>query len=182
VAYSRAATVTDTPVLWLDNERILTQMGNGKLVEVNVKDKSRTAVVTLPVKTDGWVTMPPELTRDDQGRVVYLCGREVYRVNVRDKTFERTDFAPLGHGYEVMRTMPWVVRQVIRRKGTEIGDVKNGIEHLKDFCPTDYYLAAIVTVNGKAPKDATRLRVWSAATAEWTTLDIQPNSLVGWVK
>lgn len=181
-ASSSTVSAHSTPVLWLDNDRILTQTANGKLVAVNIKDKSRTEIVTIPVKTDAWVVSPPQLTRDELGRVTYLHGREVYVVNVRDKTYEQTDFTPVGHGYEVMRTTPWVVKQIIRRKGTPIGEVMTGVEHLKDFCPTDHYLATIVTANNKVPKDAIRLRVWSAATAKWTTLDIQPNSLVGWVK
>ncbi len=175
-------TVAQTPVLWLDDDRILTQTDNGKLVVVNVKDRTRTPVVTLPVKTDAWVIHPPQLSFDDRGWIVYTIGRESYRVNVEGKTFEQTDFAPIGQGYEVMRTMPWVIRQIIRRGGTEIGEVKNGIEQLSDFQPTDQYLAAIVTANGKSPKDAVRLRVWSAATKNWSTHDIRPTSLVGWVK
>lgn len=181
-ASSRAVFVDDTPVLWLDNDRILTQTGNGRLVEVNVNRKTRSEVVNIPVNTDAWVIHPPALTRDGQGRIAYAIGREVYRVDAHEKTQKRTDWLPIGLGYEVMRTTPWVIRQVIRRNGTEIGEVKNGIEELTDFRPTDHYLAAIVTPNAQAPKNVPRLRVWSAATARWTTLDIQPSSLVGWVK
>ena len=120
IRYSRTVSASDLPVLWLDNDTILTTTANNRLVSVNVKDGSRSEIVRIkPAPSDPFVTMPPKLFRDEAGAVIYSCGDAVYRIDVAKKTYEWTDRKPLGHGFEFTQTPPWKMEQVIFRNAKE---------------------------------------------------------------
>jgi RNA polymerase sigma factor (sigma-70 family) len=178
-------TARELPVVWLDDDTILTTTANDRLISVNVKDGSRTEVVQIkPEPHSAWISTPPTLLRDATGAVVYCVGRQVYRIDVAKKTYEWTDRKPLGHGVEFMQTPPWKMEQVILRNGkpAEVGRVANGVAVVSHVTPTDHYVAMIVRDNKKVAKDGIRVRVWSAATDKWVSLDLMANSIVGWVK
>jgi RNA polymerase sigma factor (sigma-70 family) len=179
---SAAPTARELPVLWLDDDTILTTTANDQLVAVDVKDGSRTEIVRIkPAPAQAWVTTPPRLFRDEKGAVIYHCGREAYRINIAGKTYEWTDRRPLGHGFEFMQTTPWVMTQVLTREGKVLDRVTNGTAQLSHLTPTGHYFGMVAREKDKVGKETNRVRVWSAATGKWVTLDIPANSLVGWV-
>ena len=85
------------PVVWLDNERILTQQGNGKLVLVDM-----TGAVTPVCEIGGApaVNDSPRLTRDPNNRIIYRCGRAEYVIDVEKKSAAPLEEYDLGHGFE----------------------------------------------------------------------------------
>jgi RNA polymerase sigma factor (sigma-70 family) len=171
------------PVLWLDNDSFLTTTANDQVVAVNVKDKSRTEIVRIkPTPQFAFVSVPPTLFRDDSGTVIYHCGREVFRIDVAKKSYERTDRLPLGHGFAFLQTTPWKMEQVIFRQGNELERVPNGIARLSDLTPADNMIAAIVREKAKDGTETTRVRVWSEKSAKWVNLEIQASNLVGWMR
>ncbi|HVK07170.1 MAG TPA: sigma-70 family RNA polymerase sigma factor [Gemmataceae bacterium] len=177
-----ATSARDLPILWLDDDTILTTTANDRLVSVNVADGSRTDVVRIkPEPNQAWVSTPPTLSRDEAGTVVYHCGRQVYRIDVAKKTYEGTDRKPLGHGFESTQTTPWKMEQIVFRRGKELVRVPNGVAAVSHVTPAAHYVAMVVRENNKVGKEAVKVRVWSAATDQWVTLDVMANSIVGWV-
>src|SRR5262249_21321813 len=84
------------PILWLDNDRILTQVKNGELVVVKL-DGTRTPFVNVPATQTPDQGMP-ELSRDGGGRLIYFCGRARYVIDVGARTWQREEWVDLGHG------------------------------------------------------------------------------------
>jgi hypothetical protein len=165
------------PALWLDNERFLTQHGNGNLITVALGG-TRTPAVTVPVKQERVVS--PHLQRDPGGRIVYTCAGEGFLIDVDAKTWERIEWAALGHGFDARWEPNGRGRYVIRYGGREIGDSRG-----KPHAEGHYNSSQSVTADGRlAIIDAAsrQVRVWSAGSGEWTTLDTPADGLVGWLK
>ena len=53
---------------------------------------------------------------------------------------------------------------------------------LEQAVATAGYLAVARSSDGSRRAAALSVRVWSAATGEWTTLNVNPNCLIGWMK
>jgi hypothetical protein len=159
------------PVLWLDNDRFLTQNGNGKLITVALDD-TRTPVVEVPAKTE--VIGAPHLSRDADGRIVYECGQEGFLIDVEAKTWERREWGALGHGFDASSEPDWRGRYVIRHRGEEVGRLRGWPHNGGHTAATNGYVAIIdERLNG--------IQVWSSATGRWTALDTR-GAVVGWIK
>ena len=154
--------------LWLDNDRFLTQDGNGNLLAVG-PDGARAPVVRVPVeeKTDGWW----HLHRDADGRIIYSCGRERFFINTEAKTWERCEWESRGHGFE--ESSDGQLRRVYRYKGTEIARSPFWTRMGPEALTTTSYIAAWVESD---------LLVWSAGTGKWTTLGTHTDQIAGWIK
>src|SRR5581483_9009549 len=64
------------PVLWLDNDRFLTQRANGVLVMVDLQGKVTELATIKDARTD--LISGPELVRDSRGEITYVCGQDRY--------------------------------------------------------------------------------------------------------
>lgn len=205
-----AGSFNDTPPgVWLDDDRFLTQTTLGKVVILNTAEKKQEKVVevTLTHKPGEkmWDTigasgftplglLQPRFSLMPDGRVVYEAD-VVYFIDVANKTWEKVAWRPLGHGFEYSAVPDKIVdvdrysktvTVSLRYKGKVIGTSESAwgttVEKPR-VAAADSYLAVIERVQrpGKVvPMDA--IRVWSAATGEWVTLDGWAESLIGWVK
>jgi hypothetical protein len=153
------------PVLWLDNDRVLTQTDNGKLVVVQVNDGSRTPAVTLPATKE--IVSPPRLSRDANGDVIYECGSESFWVDPDARQWRRQPWRVHGHGFE---TSPGRSDCVVRYEGESIG---------RQEC--NCYVVA-VTEGHFASLGEGGVWVWAASRGQWTFLKGRYDRVVGWVR
>jgi hypothetical protein len=175
------------PVLWLDDARVLTQTKNGDLVAVALDGKAK-PVVTIKVEESP--ARLPTLTRDRGGRIVYTCGDPGYVIDTKAGTATELRWADLGHGFEASWKADEEGFHVVRHKGREIGKWKGYPVGRTPTWPHDPirvattadHIAIVTAADGSGEPDGDSVRVWSAATGEWTGLKLWPNALVGWVK
>ncbi|HEX7314687.1 MAG TPA: hypothetical protein VF297_12245 [Pyrinomonadaceae bacterium] len=160
------------PLLWIDDERILTQKSNGNLVIVTTDGKV-TPFQRLPCTSDD----APGLERNRSGKLVYSCGGENYFLDIERGKYEGIK-DDLGNGFE---------QDIVERdsvyyyKGEEIG--REGL----DAVSTNSYLAML---HGEA-KDGVidsanikTIKVWSAAKRSWMKLTVEGwgADIVGWIE
>jgi hypothetical protein len=169
------------PVLWLDSERFLTQVRNGVLVVV-AADGTRSPAVTVPARHD--VIGAPRLSRDPGGRVVYECGGEEFLIDADGRTWERSEWVGLGHGFDASREAR-AGGVTVRYRGREIGRCVVSPRARGYFATTDGHMA-MMGVQDSRPAvrpGAYQVGVWSATTGEWVTLEPPwPAYLIGWTK
>lgn len=175
------------PVLWLDDERLLTQTKNGELVAVTLDGKA-TKVVTI--KVDESPARFPTLTRDLGGRVIYTCGNAGYAIDAKAAKAVACEWVDLGHGFEASWTANAKGLHVVRYNGREIGRWKGYPEGRDPTWPHDPirvatttdHIAIVTAADGSGKPDGPSVRIWSTRSGEWTGLKMWPNALIGWHK
>src|SRR5262249_4171800 len=136
----------------------------------------------------------PRFSLLPDGRVLYEAD-VVYFIDVGKKTWEKAAWRPLGHGFEYS-AVPDKITDVdrytkavtvsLRHRGRVIGTSETvwwTTPERPRVVATDGYLAVVERVvrpGGAVPTDA--VRVWSAATGRWQTLDAWADSVIGWVR
>ncbi|HJZ59448.1 MAG TPA: hypothetical protein VKE74_31175, partial [Gemmataceae bacterium] len=155
------------PVLWLDNERFLTQTSNGVLVTVSL-DGTRKPVVSVPMDLElgGF----PRLHRDLAGRIIYDGFTPGFVVDVDARTWEQCEWVALGHEFEA----DWGSSE-LRYKGRRIEGLKCWPHWEGRTATTEGYIAMMTGMYQD------EVRVWST-TGEWFTIDVRPECLIGWVR
>jgi hypothetical protein len=169
------------PLLWLDEERVLTQRADGKLVTLDLTGKV-TDLLTIPEdpkKGDA------RLSRDPNGDVVYWMDRTSYTIDVAKKSAEKSEWKGLGDGFEISRFYDEQERECLRYEGREIGRFKSLVTYWTRVAPG--YLASVLEDEDELLKPDRRRRVivWTATTEKWITYDFQvPGStpIIGWIK
>jgi hypothetical protein len=171
--------LSDFPMLWLTNSRLLTQRANGRLVTV---DLDGTVADVVTVKGVPKVTHT-SFRRDGNGAVLYSAGGALYRIDVARKTAEPTVWWGVGHGFEVSDERNKSEEYTFRYGGKEIGRYR-----CQRFAvsTTPGYLAVPFDRGGNGPfPRPVGIAVWSAATGEWTTLEnphLGHGPIIGWQK
>jgi hypothetical protein len=159
------------PLLWIDNDTVLTQRSNGNLVTVSAGGSVKPFLQLPCAPEDG-----PHLGRNRSGKLVYGCGGENYFLDVERGRYEgiRND---LGNAFELD-----VVEgeSVYYYRGEEIG--REGL----DAVSTKSHLAMLYGVAKGGVIDSAEIRtvkVWSAAKRGWTkiTVDGWGADIVGWI-
>jgi hypothetical protein len=197
------------PGVWLDDDRFLTQTTLGQVVILNTAEKKQEKVVEIALThkpgEKAWDTIgasgftplglqQPRFSVLPDGRVVYEAD-VVYVIDVAKKTWEQAAWRSLGYQFEYA-AVPDTIKDVdrytktvtvtLRYKGRVIGTSESvwwTTPEKPRAVATDGYVAVFerVVQPGKVvPTDA--VRVWSAATGEWQTLDVWADGLIGWVK
>ena len=105
------------PVLWLDNGRFLTQHDNGKLVTVDT-DGKLTDVATIKDVPAGSLA---NLYRDRSGAIIYSMVGVNYKIDIVKKTAEKSEWYPLGNGFEVSYEPHKKLGYTLRHSGKPIG-------------------------------------------------------------
>jgi hypothetical protein len=171
----RSSLAPRTPVLWLDDSRILTQRANGELVLLNL-DKTTEPVVTVRISERP--TSSPTITRDPDGRVLYRCGDEEYAIDVAGRTSAPFHWLSCGHGFEFeSRTDPGY-GHAVRYRGREIGRLWCSPRRART---TEGFVAVEYGPLGSNLGHPQGLKVWSSQTEKWTTLDGWVNDIIGWI-
>jgi hypothetical protein len=162
------------PVLWLDNDRIMTQVRNGELVVLQL-DGTRTPVTRIPVGKQ--IGGPPSFSRDGAGRIIYHCGGEDFAVDVVTGKWERREWADLGHGFE-RRYREGQGGYTLRYNGRVIGQARSA-----NIAADEGYLAAELEESGWPLDDGSpEVWEWSAATGKGSRLNVWTDQIIGWMK
>jgi hypothetical protein len=155
--------------LWIDNERFLTQDGNGNLLTVRL-DGTRVPVMRVPLEAK--TKSSPYFRRDTDGRIIYSCSGTQFFIDTEAKSWERCEWESRGHGFE--ESCDDQMRRIYRYKGTEIARspfwTRMGPY---EALTTESYIAVFVESD---------LLVWSAGTGKWTTLGTRTDQIAGWIK
>jgi hypothetical protein len=160
------------PILWLDNDRILTQQGNGKMVTL---DMQGTVTPVCEIAGVPAVNKSPSLTRDPKNRIIYKCGRAEYVIDVVQKSAAPLEEYALGHGFvTTVETGPREFR-TIYFEGRAVGA---GV-----FVPADIRTGpeVIARWNLGDPGDRRYVGVlWTKLGFAWRSLDMDYCGLIGW--
>lgn len=169
------------PVLWVDDKHFLTQVGNGRLVAVDVTTVKRGEEIEAPAKRE--VMSAPRLWRDAEGNVLYECGEGIHRIDVKAGKAVAYEWHQLGHEFDVSVAHDGTDGHTFRHDGKEIG---KGFGDVEAAVAAPDRLAYI----GWPPKDPTKFRqrsledeetrVWSAG--KWLTPPMKTDTLIGWVR
>ena len=168
------------PVLWLDNETLLTQRGHGKLVTVTLGGKV-TEILTI---TGAPKFASPSLHRDADGAIFYRLENTYYRIDLEKKTAKKSEWKALGHGFEATWDRHEKLGHTLRYKGEVIGQGYS-IPYYAKTAPG--YLALPVSPSSGGDYTRYRVAVWSEATGEWTTIEsdsdmLSERPIAGWVR
>jgi hypothetical protein len=166
-----------TPVLWLNDGVILTQRGNGKIVTVDVAGKV-TELLTIRDAPKNLVSAPRFL-RDGSDRIVYVCGKASYTIDVTKKEWAESKWRDLGHGFEASWEWHNKLGYRLRHNGKEFAWI-NCWPHTAKTAPGLLAISAKHGQDGGGPPEC--VAVWSVDVGEWQTLKVWPNCLVGWIK
>jgi hypothetical protein len=164
------------PLLWLDEERVLTQRADGKLVTLDLTGKV-TDLLTIPGELK---ERRPYLRRDPNGEVVYSMDWTYYVIDVAKKSAEKSEWEGLGDGFEVSRSADEQKRWCLRYEGREIGKIETWPRCVR-VAPG--YLA--FALPDERPDSQRRVTVWAAATEKWITFDFPApyfTPILGWFK
>ena len=163
-------------VLWLDNDRILTQSANGEIVILRVTGEVE-PLLKIPVNEPP--NTLPEFYRNADGQIIYDHGEEAYILEIANKKYLPYKWVSLGNGFE--RESDSSAGQqsgnMIRFQGQEIGrwwaccaKTTNG------FVAMEYGDAGS---NLGYPKG---VKVWNSVNNQWLTIDAKRlNTIIGWV-
>jgi hypothetical protein len=161
------------PLLWVDNDRFLTQRERGKLVTVSIIGQV-TEVVTiknLPDEKDAY----PDLIHEPDGSIVFFMGHSAFKIDIANKTAVKSDWRGLGQGFELARNHTYEPA-TFRQNGKDIG--RFACSELRAVAAPGH--VAVPVPNGDRCGET--IAVWSAATGEWTTFEFRWLGVLGWVK
>jgi len=194
--------------MWLDDERLVTQERNGRIVIVGI-DGSITSLVDIPLqdaaaeRPERGLTLEGSAThasflRDTDGDIIYAIDpynsdrarRRIPRLRhfkIDPETGRTTEpdmiRLPLGEGFDVTLSTDPVRCRTIRYRGREIGCEK----FESSDCAYSRDGIAVVTPSD-LPWDPRIIKVWTAKSEAWTTVRPQDPSgtttamtIVGWI-
>lgn len=164
-------------ILWLDDERFLTQRTNGELVIVSVKGKIKPL---LKIKTNEPPDYNPYFYRDVNGKIIYVCN-DRYIINVEKKSYQMIETDSIGNGFSVKDDesveYQWGFGNIYFFDGKEIGRAwadRSGV--------TDNFLAVIYGEYGKNLGYPDGVKVWNNIKKDWTTIEIKWSpEIIGWI-
>ena len=192
-----SSSLAGVPLLWLDNERVLTQESNGVIVIVTI-DGSVVPVVNIdlsdfdsaPSGSKG--ALHAGLYRNLNADIIYnisLLGLEGkfrenrFIIDIETKSYSMyydPEWIALGHEFEYSTKEN---HTVLRYKGNDIGQEQYFIaRHVRT---TEGHLA---TISRETPEYPTSIKAWSSANGKWTTMDfefpiwITYSAVIGWIE
>jgi hypothetical protein len=169
------------PLLWLDDERFLTQRGNGQLVTVDLVGNVSHIATIRDVPQANLSEL--ELFRDASGAVIYVADGH-YEIDVAKKTAKKSEWMGLGNGFEVSWAGDKVQGYQLRYQGKDIGrfrcdpDTAHTAPGYLALCKDGEPRFAVFHPRGD-------IVVWSAATGKWSSLEfawLGRTPIVGWIK
>ncbi len=160
------------PVLWLDNQRILTQEANGKLITIDVHGKRERVceIAGVPAVLD-----EPRLWRDPKGRIIYSCGRSEHVIDLRRRMAAPLEEYALGHGFEMtVETAAGGVREFFF-EGQRLGGGVVSLEHVR----TAPEVMAIWELGYRDLPRSVRV-LWTKLGFQWHSIDLDYGGIIGW--
>jgi hypothetical protein len=157
------------PVVWAGDDHVVSQVGNGQVVVVNVADGKKGDTIAVPAKVGLSV---PTFTRDTVGNVLYDGGSGLYRLDLKAGTAEKYEWRQMGHQFQVAVT-PAVDGFAVRHGDKGIGNVFG--------LPMDGVTAPWHFAFLESAREGYTVRVWTT-TGGWGDVPVKVAGLIGWVK
>ena len=105
--------------------------------------------------------------------------RRAYTIDAEKKTFAKSEWQDLGHGFEASIGRQPKFGYKLRHNGKEFASINCHPYHAK----TAPGLLAVLAQYGQDEfQQPECVAVWSVDVGEWQTVKMWPNSVVGWVK
>jgi hypothetical protein len=164
------------PLLWLDDDRILTQTSNGHLVIVGT-DGTVEPFLDFPRKPP---VGRPRLFRDREGPVVYYDGAVARAIDVKGRKSAPYRWFPLGNGFDCEYHQNQDYGHIVRYNGREIGRLWcNWWGAWCDAVTARGYLAMSHRPDGAGSHG---VKVWAASSGDWTVIPSGPGyaHLIAW--
>lgn len=160
------------PILWIDNERILTQSQNGSLVLITLDGKI-SPFLELPCDRDD----STGLRKTKAGKIIYMCSGEEYVIDVAKKTFAKS-FRDLENDFsfniESRDSIFYYQNKMIGRTGVSSISTENYLAVSLPDSDGDFVEASAIN----------KIKVWNSFTKQWTTFtfDGWNADIEGWVE
>jgi len=161
------------PLLWLDDNRFLTQRKNGELVLIDVRKLAVSIpVVKIPVKDE--LESLPHLYKDFAGNVHYSADKD-YLIDVENGKYTETQTADIGNGFQVS-TAPG--EKIFSFNDKEIGKFTTAF-----YKSAKNYLVVEVRDEKESYYFPKQIKIWNAETRQWMTLDLNYfPKIIGWTE
>jgi hypothetical protein len=160
------------PLLWIDNDRILTQKSNGSLVIVST-DGTVSPFLQLPCTSENYA----QLERNKSGKIVYVCSGQPYFLDVENKKYEKIKI-DLGNGF----ALDFIAGDsVYYYDDKEIG--RDGFDPItiKSYLAMRYGEAKNGFIDTAGIKT---IKVWNETKKDWTklTVDGWGAQIIDWIE
>jgi hypothetical protein len=169
------------PFLWLDNDRIITQQKNGKIILVRTSEKAPHPESIADIPNLGQANAPPSFSlTPEEGTVLYTIfgsGGGHFKIDVNEKKYERLSYMPVGNQFDIEINAEKKASD-IRYRGKSIGSYWCG-----NYAKTaDGHIAVLYGPVGSNLGSPAGVAVWNRETGKWTEIKTKwgPNT-IGWV-
>jgi hypothetical protein len=173
VAYSNAPFRGGLPLLWLDDERVLTQEANGKLVTLDTNGKVEKLLEIKDAQKG--VLSPPSLYRDASGRIIYRCNAMSFAIDFKEKKSSPVAAHLLGNDFAMASKLDDDGVRSIVHAGKEIGLWNAGAPRTAPGL-----IAFPYADPGGNLGEPRGIAIWHEG--RWQTVDFWVNDLIGWRK
>lgn len=156
--------------VWVNDQKILTQKSNGKLVTVDLNGKIENIT---DLKINEVPDSLPFFEKDEFGNLIYYCNGAYYQINLKDKTFTK-DKLGLGNGFESQDEDGFWVKYLYQ--GKQIGRLwSSSAMTYKDFLVIDY------AKEGKNLGYPDGIKIWNSIKKDWIALEVNWGvRIIGW--
>jgi hypothetical protein len=149
-----------TPILWITDKLLLTQLGNGRPVSVDLNGRIN-EVATFECSQEP--NPSPKLSRDPDGRIIYWC-EKYYTIDMEKGTVTPYEWRPLGSGFYASTRASKTTR--FKWSAGEIGELDCGYS---TTATTEGYVATIYGEIGKYGAWGSKgVAIWNTSKREWT--------------
>ncbi len=199
-----SGSIIGVPLMWLDDERILTQKSNGAIVILKM-DGTVIPVVTIDeAKGDSPFTemmagaMGAEFSKNEDGNITYTihfpwhpkqepgADKKAFLIDVEAREYSpySTDWIDLEHGFEAAYLPQSNRDRSIRYHGRDIGR-----EFFSPFiCETTEGYIALAYHDEAAADSHSGIKIWSSLNEQWTVIEYEHpiwlphNGIIGWLE
>lgn len=169
-APENACYMPSLPLVWIDNERILTQTSNGNLVIVSL-DGTISPFLQLPC------TDSAALRRNKSNKIIYECNGDEYFIDVDNRRFEKIK-RDLGNGFALdfvgSKDVYYYNNEEIGRDGWDAVAIKSYLAMLYGESKDGIIDSATVKT----------IKVWNAIKKDWISLTVDGwgAKIIGWIE
>lgn len=156
--------------LWLDDNRFLTQQGNGKLVIADIKGNVKPL---LQIPNEPECEANPQFWKNSDGKYFYYCSQK-YEIDLQKKTFKIAD-DDLGFGFDTVKSDG--IGTSFTYKGEKIGQVRSMLPRT-----TKGFLVVLYANDNENLGYPKGVKVWNEIKKDWTAIEIYWGAeIVGWM-
>lgn len=172
------------PFLWLDNNRILTQQRNGRIILVTDNDQSSEPELIADIPNLKPALSSPSFEVAPDGTVYYYIsmekiGSKYFKIDVEGKSYKPLEYLPIGNNFSI-EVETEKRAQNIRYLGKNIGTYWCSTWDAKT---TDGHLAVLYGSEGSNLGYPEGVAVWNRHNAKWFKIKHNwGHRILGWIK